>query len=116
MTLIDFVSEIHKEFFTRILDEQDGEMSQDAYNDKASDILHEEIDYAVTTIDLEEVEDHIHEYGIHKAFALYINEWGAEALGHITQENSKYLRCLLYTIVRDNATYSYEDYKTWCEC
>jgi len=116
-SLYKFVSNIKEELFSRIQSEQDGEMTLEEYTEKVIDVLHEEIDYAVTTEYLGDVEKLVYEYGIHKALCLYINEnaFGAEALGNITQENGQYSRCLLYMIVKEKLTYSYDEYNLWCE-
>ena len=111
----NFVSSVRNELFNRIYHEQDGEMSLDDYTEKVDNIIHEEIDNAVTNEYLGDVEEVIHEYGINEALHLYISEFGAEAFGNITPDNGRYSRCLLYTIIQEEITYSFDEYNKWCE-
>jgi hypothetical protein len=115
MSLYNFVSAVKEEIFSRIQSEQEGEMDIDIYTEKMIDVLHEEIDYAVMNEYLGDVEDLVREYGIHKALCLIKNRHGSIMEG-VTQENGQYSRCLLYYIVNERLTYSYEEYKVWCEC
>jgi hypothetical protein len=110
-----FVKNVQGELFNRIQHEQEGEMDLDAYTEKMCDIIHEEIDEAVQTEYLGDVEDVLRDYGFHKALCLYINEFGASALEHISQENGHYSRCLLYMVTKDLLTYSFKEYQDYCE-
>lgn len=119
MTLIqNWIDSVCDKLFSRIRDEQKGEIEEDTWFEDANvgDILHEEIDYAVTNDSLGEVEDAVRTYGINRAISLYISEHGAEAFGNITGDYGQYSRCLLYIIIRDTMELpSYTAYIQWCE-
>jgi len=115
MPLYDFVSCIKEEIYSDIREEQEGELSLDEYTENAEIFLHTRIDHAVTNEYLGDIEELVAEYGIHKALCLYINEIGARALESISHEHGRISRCLLFQIVKEKLTLSFDDYKVWCE-
>jgi hypothetical protein len=117
MSLNEFVSAVKEEIFSRILSEQEGEMDIDVYTEKMYDVLYEEIDKAITNEYLGDVEKLVCEYGIHKALCLIKNRHGSiSIIENVIQEEGQYSRCMLYHIVFEQITYSYEEYKVWCKC
>jgi hypothetical protein len=109
--LSNWISSVQHHIFFRIKDECNVETIDDFLNGDVRDIIHQEVDMAITCEHLSHVEDVVHEYGIHKALCLYINTYGAPSMENIQQENGELGRMLLYAITDFIIGNSYEAYK-----
>jgi hypothetical protein len=111
MALIYCIEEVQESIFQHIHDEdEDNKMDEDTYLKKVSDISHEQIHYTVSNEHIKDVENYIHEYGIHKAICEHIAEFGAI---EDIDNGSNFCRSLLYSIIRNKITYTFKEYKLW---
>jgi hypothetical protein len=92
--LMDAVFESIKEHF----ENNEGEMTEDHYNDAIDDIKTSEIDYKCSNLYQDEVDKLLCEYGFDNAIKLYYDEY--HCLEQITS------RALLYTILTETTKLS----------
>jgi hypothetical protein len=99
--LMDAVFESIKEHF----ENNEGEMTEDHYNNAIDDIRHSEFDYKCSNLYQDEVDKLLCEYGFDNAIKLYYDEY--HCLEKITS------LALLYNIISLTVETTYDDYITW---
>lgn len=106
-SLIEITLDIAEEVYARIQNDF-GNVSEEEFNDKLYDIVHEELDNDVNIMWNSEVDRLMVEIGFDKAMKTYIDEYGAIESG-ITSKT------LLYVCIHNelNEQLSYEEFVAW---
>ena len=106
----NYIQDISEEIFNEIIEEEP--QNEEEYEEKLDVVKHRTIDEEVCVkTNKEEIEELVYVYGINKAIASYINEWGP--LENIPQNSvggREYSMSLLYNIVNNEINVSYEAY------
>ena len=93
-TIQDAVTSVQEEVFKRIQNENQGDFTQEEFDEIFYDILHEECDDEVNIMDIYMAEDIIMEYGLQKSIQLMIFNNGP-------LQNAPSLRNLAYLIIKE---------------
>jgi len=104
-----YIQDTNEVIFNQIMDYEP--QNEEEYEEKLDLLKHEIIDNEVVKTNTEDIEELVYVYGITKAIASYINQWGS--LENIPQNSfggREYSTSLLYNIVNDEINVSYEAY------
>jgi len=106
----NYIQDINEEIFKQIMDYEP--QNEEEYDNELDNLKHDIVDKEVCVkTNTEEIEELVYVYGITKAIASYINQWGS--LENIPQNSfggREYSMSLLYNIVNDEINVSYEAY------
>ena len=106
----NYIQDINEEIFKQIMEEEP--QNEEEYEDKIGPLKYEIIDNEVAfKTHKEDVEELVYVYGITKAIASYINQWGS--LENVPQNSfggREYSVSILYNVVNDEINVSYEAY------
>ena len=106
----NYIQDISEEIFNEIIEEEP--QNEEEYEEKLDLLKNQTIDNEVCVkTNKDDIEELVYVYGITKAIASYINNWGS--LENIPQNSfggREYSMSLLYNIVNNEINVSYEAY------
>jgi hypothetical protein len=116
-SVFQMITLMKEEVFATIQHEQEGEMGDADFQDRACDLLREEADSYASNCGCMCVKKFVEEYGVFQALKLY-NDQGYGSLNY--DDEDRFYRLLLCVILSssdesyDSVT-SFTDYHTYCE-
>ena len=98
----NYIQDINEEIFKQIMDYEP--QNEEEYDNELDNLKHEIVDNEVCVkTDKEDIEELVYVYGITKAIANYINEWGSfENIPQNSFGGREYSMTLLYNIVNND--------------
>lgn len=105
------IQHVQRSLFNTIQCEQEGEITEDWYEEKLDKFCHQEVDEWINVYSNKEAEHLIYKYGIHKAIQYYNNECGSLEVN----KEVNVCKTILFYIVWDGIDVSFEKYQKYCE-